>query len=238
MQRPLTLAGEYAYPRREWANMAGVTGAETWLDEATIKDLRSIGARRSFPAGSSLFTEGDDPYDVLIVDSGTIKLVSTAASGAELVLDLLSEGEIVGELSAIDGGARSATAVALTDVDVVAIGGSRFLEYLDEHPAAMRSLLGLIVGRLRHANLRQLEYSNVDALGRVCHRLDEIAGDGDGEAEVDLGLTQMEFAQWCGLSREAVVKALRKLRTLGWIDQEEGRVTIHERAQLRQRGLV
>ena len=67
---------------------------------------------------------------------------------------------------------------------------------------------------------------------------DEIAGDGDGEAEVDLGLTQMEFAQWCGLSREAVVKALRKLRTLGWIDQEEGRVTIHERAQLRQRGLV
>lgn len=218
--------------------MAAVTGAETWLDEATIEGLRSVGARRSFPAGSVLFTEGDDPYDVLIVESGTIKLVSTASSGAELVLDLLGDGEIVGELSAIDGGARSATAVALTEVDVVAIAGSRFLDYLDGNPAAMRSLLGLTVSRLRHANLRQLEYSNVDALGRVCHRLDEIAGEGDKPTEVDLGLTQMEFAQWCGLSREAVVKALRKLRTLGWIDQEEGRVTIHDRAQLRQRGLV
>ena len=128
--------------------------------------------------------------------------------------------------------------MALTDTEVTAIPGSRFLGFLETNPAAMRSLLGLTVARLRHANLRQLEYSNVDALGRVCHRLDEIAGEGDAPTTVDLGLTQMEFAQWCGLSREAVVKALRKLRTLGWIDQEEGRVTINDRAQLRQRGLV
>lgn len=218
--------------------MTVVNAAETWLDEAMLTDLRAAGARRTFPSGSVLFSEGDDPHDVLVVESGTIKLVSTAASGAELVLDLLGDGEIVGELSAIDGGPRSATAIALTDVAVVALAGSRFLDHLDDNPAAMRSLLGLTVARLRHANLRQLEYSSVDALGRVCHRLDEIAGDGDESAVIDLGLTQMEFAQWCGLSREAVVKALRKLRTLGWIDQQEGRVTIHDRTLLRQRGLV
>ncbi len=222
------------------ADDAAVTIHDDWLDSSAIADLRGMGARRSFPAGTVLFTEGDDPYDVILIESGDVKLVSTAASGNELVLDLLGPGDLLGELSSIDGGPRSATAVALTGAEVVAVPGSRFAEYLEANPSTMAALLRLTVERLRQANLRQLEYSSVDALGRVCRRLEEIARRGEAgageEVTVDLGLTQMEFAQWCGLSREAVVKALRKLRALEWISQSESEVTIHDRAQLRRRG--
>ena len=80
-----------------------------------------------------------------------------------------------------------------------------------------------------------LESHTADALGRVCSRLDDLAGrygDADAAASVriDLPMTQTELAQWCGLSREAVVKALRKLRQFGWVSTTDGEVIVHDRA--------
>ena len=53
---------------------------------------------------------------------------------------------------------------------------------------------------------------------------------------IDLPITQTELAQWCGLSREAVVKSLRKLRDLGWVTTTDGAVTVEEREAVRARG--
>ena len=103
----------------------------------------------------------------------------------------------------------------------------------------MRQLFRVTVQRLRESNARQLEYASADALGRVCRRLEDIAKRSGAPANeptsIELGLTQAEFAQWCGLSREAVVKAFRTLRTLGWVEQEGGSVTLNERVGLRAR---
>lgn len=213
----------------------------SWLTATDLGQLRHLGTRRSLPAGATLFVEGDEPYDLMIVESGDIKLVTTALNGTETLLDVLSEGEVVGELSAIDGTPRSATAVALTPVELTSIPVDRFLVFLQEHPASMWSLLGVMVRRLRLANRRQLEFTTSDALGRVCARIDELA-DRYGSAgapnhvRIDLPINQTELAQWCGLSREAVVKALRKLRDLGWISTSDGAVTVLDRTSVRSRG--
>jgi CRP/FNR family cyclic AMP-dependent transcriptional regulator len=106
---------------------------------------------------------------------------------------------------------------------------------------SMGSLLAVVVRRLRQANRRQLEVSTADALGRVCTRLGEMADrygarDGTGPVRIELAINQTELAQWCGLSREAVVKALRKLRQLGWVTSVDGVITIEDRDQVRARG--
>lgn len=212
-----------------------------WFSATDLDALRPLGSRRSLGAGSTLFSEGDEPFDVAIVERGDIKLVTVARNGQEVVLDVAGAGEVIGELSALDGEARSATAVALTDCVLTSVPVDRFLDYLEDHPESMRALLGMVVGRLRQSNRRQLEFSTADAIGRVCSRLDELAGrygvaDATGAVTIDLAITQSELAQWCGLSREAVVKALRKLRNLGWVVTVDGRVTVLDRAQLRRRG--
>ena len=212
-----------------------------WLSASDLGQLRALGTRRSLPAGSTLFMEGDDPYDLMIIESGDIKLTTTALNGQETMLDVLSAGDVLGELSAIDGAARSASAVALTPVELTSIPVDRFLTFLQANPSSMGSLLAVTVRRLRMSNVRQLEFTTADALGRVCARLDEIAGrygwaDGAEAVRIDLPITQTELAQWCGLSREAVVKALRKLRDLGWVTTTDGTVTVEDRAAVRARG--
>ena len=212
-----------------------------WLSVSDLGQLRQLGTRRALPAGATLFLEGDPPYDLMIIETGDVKLVTTALNGQETLLDVLSAGEVLGELSAIDGTPRSAMAVALTAVELTSIPVDRFLAFLQQHPASMGALLAVMVRRLRLSNRRQLEFTTSDALGRVCARVDELAerygsADAPDEVHIDLPITQTELAQWCGLSREAVVKALRKLRDLEWISTADGAVTVLDRAAVRARG--
>jgi CRP/FNR family transcriptional regulator, cyclic AMP receptor protein len=131
--------------------------------------LERLGHRRKYPAGQVLFCEGDEGRDVAVLLDGNVKVVTTAASGREVILDVIDSGELIGEMSAIHGGSRSATAIALSPVDVLVIPTPRFLEFLEEHGAAATALGQLIVARLRQSSQRQLEFGTSEALGH-CSR--------------------------------------------------------------------
>lgn len=191
------------------------------IDEATRDELLSRCRERTLPARSILFFEGDDAHEVMIVRHGQVKVFLTTADGREVVLDVLGTGHLLGEMSAIDGGRRSANATSLDKVTIAALGLDSFRQFLAEHPSAAVAMLGAITERLRAASRRQVEFATVDALGRVCRRLADMVerfADGDPAAiTITAPLSQTEIGAWAGLSREAVVKALHALRSLGWI---------------------
>jgi CRP-like cAMP-binding protein len=210
------------------------------LTAVEAQQLRALGSRRRMPPGSVIFVEGDDPHDVVLLESGDVRIHVSGIEGHDVVLDVVSEGDLLGELSAVDGHARSATATALNAVELTAISRASFIGYLEQHPELLRALLETTIGRLRTSNRRQLEYGTSDALGRVCTRLVQLAErfgvpTESGAIQVKAPLTQTELAQWCGLSREAVVKCLRSLRTLGWIENAGTNITIVDRDQLARR---
>ena len=199
------------------------------LDPAQQEQLLGLGRTRRYPAQSILFFEGDEAHDVLVVRSGELKVAHTVG-GHEVVLDVLTAGDVLGELSAIDGRPRSATATALTGAEVASIPAPAFMAFLGEHPRAGLALLRCVTGRLRDASRRQVEYGALDALGRVCRRLLELRdryGQVSGDGVVITGpLTQSDIAAWAGLSREAVVRALHGLRTLGWVATTPRSITV------------
>ena len=82
----------------------------------------------------------------------------------------MGPGDLLGELSAIDAGERSATAIVLTNVDVLCIPHATFQRRLEDDPALMLYLLRMLATRMRGASRRQLEFGSSGALGRLCHR--------------------------------------------------------------------
>jgi CRP-like cAMP-binding protein len=99
-------------------------------------------------------------------------------------------------------------------------------------------LLRVLASRLRDADRKRLEFAALDTLGRVAWRLQEL-GERLGEAtadgiEIELPLSQEQLAGWCGASREATVKALAALRTLGRISTGRRSVLIRDAQALRQ----
>ena len=197
--------------------------------------LRSAGHVRRFRRGQSLFTEGDRAERVFLIDRGWVMISCTSPDGREIVLGLRGSGDIIGELSTLDGEARSATALAVADVDAIVASGSVLTQAL-EQPAAARELINVLAARLRDADRKRLQFATLDTLGRVAERLLELserfgqpAADG---ISVEMPFSQEQLASWCGASREATVKALSALRALKCISTGRQSLVIHDMAAL------
>jgi CRP-like cAMP-binding protein len=204
-----------------------------FLGSLTPQEHRAFlrrGRRRRYRGGTTLFREGERSEGVLAVLSGRVKVSYFTDEGREIVLAVRGAGELLGELSTIDGEPRSATGTALGPVEALAVSADTFAGFLEEYPRVSLVLLRTLSRRLREATRRRIEYGALDTTGRVAARLVELA-DQYGEASgsrvrILLPLTQEELAGWVGASREAVSKALGALRARGWIETHRRGITV------------
>src|ERR1043165_4354781 len=96
------------------------------LEPQAAAELRRLGTRRRYPAGPTLFLEGDPPPEGLRPLAGEVKVLVGSAEGREVILDVYEAGSLLGELSVIDGKPRSATVSALSAVEVLAVAAGAF----------------------------------------------------------------------------------------------------------------
>ncbi len=169
-----------------------------------------------------------------------MKVFVTSATGREVVVDVMEDGSLLGELSALDGGDRSASAVTLADTQLLTLRRETFHDWIAEHPEVGVLLLRVLTSRIRGATRRQLEFGSSDAIGRLCQRLVELAARQQadltgGPVRLTLPFNQTDLAGWAGLSREAIVKALQALRQLGWVTVEGRTVELLQPAAVARR---
>jgi CRP/FNR family transcriptional regulator, cyclic AMP receptor protein len=227
------------------ASMNGLVGEGRFegfaasLSTDELEDLISRGVRRPFRRGSFIMTEGEASDHVVVLLSGRAKVSSYTADGKEVVLAVRGPGELLGDFSALDEGARSATVAALEAIEALVIPADRFKLYLEDHPRLAVLLLQTWSRRVRDADRKRVEFGAYDTPGRVARRLIELVeryGEGDGQmVRISLSLTQDELAGWTGASREAVSKALREFRDRGWISTGRRAITVLDVEALRAR---
>ncbi len=201
--------------------------------------LRRAGVNRRFPGGTALFHERQPSDRVMLLIAGRVKIASTSEDGREAVLAFRGPGDVLGELSAIDGQPRSASVIAVEAVEVVVIPATDFRAFLERAPRATLWLLTRVIARLREADRKRAEFGASDTIGRVAARLIELAeryGEPTpGGVRIDLPITQEELASWVGSSREGVNKALHTLKGLSWVETERRSITVVDMEALRRR---
>jgi CRP/FNR family transcriptional regulator, cyclic AMP receptor protein len=202
-----------------------------------LSAIRAQGTPRRYKRGAALFLEGEIADRVFLVESGWVTLRTSGPEGDEMILGLRGPGQVVGEMSALDGAPRSATAIAVDDVETTVIAASSLSALIDSDAAIAGDLLRMLAQRLRDAGSDRFEFMALDALARVARRLLDLADrfgspDDDGGTRVELPLSQEELASWIGASREATVKALRTLREIGAVTTGRRVVTIVDRPAL------
>lgn len=210
------------------------------LAPADRASLTSRARTRRWPAGASLFLEGERSATVVVVVSGRVKVFSLTEQGEEIVLAVRGPGALLGELSAVDGAPRGASVAALEPVVALVLPVAAFLEFLRDHAAAAIVLLQMIVDRLRDSDRKRVEFAAYDTAARVARRLVELAerfGEPDAHGvRITVALSQDELAGWVGASREAVAKALRALRERGHLTTGRRTMTVLDMEGLRRRG--
>jgi CRP-like cAMP-binding protein len=213
-----------------------------FLDALTPEEkawLEARGVKRSFSQGHALFHEREESDKVMLVLEGRVKIASTSEDGRERVLAFRGPGEALGELSAIDGRPRSASVIAVDPVQALVVSTNNFRTFLEQNPRVMFFLMQRLIGRLREADRKRVEFGATDTIGRVAARLVELSeryGKPTPEGvRIDLPITQEELASWVGSSREGVNKALNTLKGLHWIDTERRSITVLDEEALRRR---
>ena len=211
------------------------------FDAAAIQTLRAAGTRRRFPSGATLLNEGDVAGRVLIVEKGRVKVSCLSPEGRETLLAVRGPGQLLGELSVIDGRPVSASASALEEVEVTSVPASAFQDLLRTDSELALQLIRSLTERLRDADIKRGEFGSIDAVTRIARRLVEMAerfGDASGEGvRIALPLSQEEIAGWTGSSRESVSKALQSLRARRLIETQRKEITILDLEGLRRRSL-
>jgi CRP/FNR family cyclic AMP-dependent transcriptional regulator len=209
------------------------------LDEAEREALSALGVRRSFPRDAILMFENEPSARVMLLLSGRVKVTRIGEDGREAVLSLRDPGDVLGELSFIDGEPHAATITALEHVEALVLLDNVFRTHLETTPRVAVALLAVVARSLREATAQRAQFAASDTLGRLATRITELAdryGEAtDGTITVDSPLTREELAAWTGASRAGVAQALHTLRELGWIETERRKLIVRDSQALRAR---
>jgi CRP/FNR family transcriptional regulator, cyclic AMP receptor protein len=168
-----------------------------------------------------------------------VKVTVTSPHGDEMLLVTLGPSEVVGELSVIDGGPRSASVVALRPTTGIVIGRAALIALMQRSPICFDVLLRSLGALVRRLTEQATDLVFLDLAARVAKLLLREAEGRSGEqrqgALVDLGLTQTELAQMVGASRPAVNRVLQSLAARGSIHINGPKITIDDPTALQRR---
>jgi CRP-like cAMP-binding protein len=213
-------------------------GIDIDTDEAVLWDtFMSAGQPRRYPAEAALFLEGDPPGTVFAIISGEVRITSASgAAGDDITLSTSGPGQLLGEVSAIDGLPRSASAYAVTDVDAVALPSGRFNQLLEEQPALAMRVMRLLANRLRRSTDERVHHRHGDAMTRIAARLVALAEERGHHVGtlVRIPTTQQEIASSLGGDREMTSRALAGLAGEGWIELRADGVDVMNLPSLRR----
>jgi len=130
------------------------TGIELFehLNEADRAVLAGVVEAHEHPADAVLFRAGDPGDSLYVVRKGEVELYVKDTVGQKIVLNVVREGELFGELALLDHGARTATATAQVDTELLEMDRDGLLLLFQRTQAAGLHLLGAMGHMTRKAD--------------------------------------------------------------------------------------
>ena len=165
-------------------------------------------------AGKALFLAGDpETDDCYRIEDGLLKVTMVSPSGDERILAFVGQGEIVGELSIIDGLPRSASVVAVRDATLSCLNRTAFETFAKKHPELYKLLIVLLAKRLRETDTVVAAGSFLSLKGRVARTMLQLAEHfgqevGSGRIVINQKISQNDLAAITGIARENVTRIL------------------------------
>ena len=195
------------------------------LADPERETLAAAGVEEVFRPGAVLCRAGDDTSQVMIIESGWVKVsIRDGPEAAEKIVAVRGQGDVVGERAALTTSVRSATVTALDEVSAMVVPAERFAEFLRGHPRAAEVLERQVTERREEDRMRLFPGERAGTERRLAWLLLDLAqrrGGYQHATAFTLPMSQTELADWAGTSADAVGRFLRSWRDRGIIARTE-----------------
>lgn len=189
---------------------------------------------RRYGNGEVLYREGDGAREVFLLQEGRVRVVKRVRN-VERSLQILRPGDLFGEGALLPGSTRTSSAVALSDVVVLALTPETFDQMMQSNAAVAQRLVQQLVRRLRDTE-DQIENMLVkDSPSRVVNVLLKLAAEtGRTSGPAQVAVSPMELSARSGLDVDTVRRAVLQLREGQYIRIAEEKVAIDDLDSLRR----
>jgi CRP/FNR family cyclic AMP-dependent transcriptional regulator len=183
---------------------------------------------RHLTKGQTLFLRGDPGTHLYLVETGRIRLAITTAAGRTLSFQVASEGDLFGEIAALDGRGRSADGTAITDAKLHCLERGVFRDLWTARPALAARVVTFLCGRLRRMTDQfesvALEPLEVRLARFIISVIGSRAAPPGKRVPIEFGFSQNELAQLLGASRPKVNAAMASLEKSGAVKRTMDRL--------------
>ncbi len=175
-------------------------------------------AARTFDEDEVIYGLGDKERTLFFIRRGVVKTGTITDAGREIIYDIRKDGDVVGELCALES-LRRDRAVAVERTEAVPVAFDEVVDTLAKHPTLLRDFVEVFCGALSEAydQVNRLAVDDVmlrliNVLQTLVNKLGQPLG---GLVEIATYLTQEELSQMVVARRERVSTALNSLRRRG-----------------------
>lgn len=212
------------------------------LDPALLEKLRHHVVMREFPKRSFVLREGQPGDSLLMLFSGRLQVITISEKGKEVGINFIEPGDHFGEISLIDGQARSASVVSLTTSIVGFLPKAQALWLFYHNPTVAEQVQRRLCQTIR----KEIEYRSSLSGSKAYNRIyavicnSQISGHQPGVLESTQssqaaptqtieGLpTQQSIASMANVSRETVSRAIQALVRAGVIQKQTKRLVVRD----------
>ncbi|MGE7470306.1 Crp/Fnr family transcriptional regulator [Bosea sp. NPDC003192] len=199
------------------------------FEPLAIEKIAAVCRQRRLAPREVLFLKGDPGDGLYAIRRGLIRIGTVDDLGQQMTMNVLGGGDVFGEVTLLDGQARTADAVAMEETDMFFLPRPDFLSLLDREPPLARQLIALLCARLRDVIGRLEETRFLPSSIRLARRVLVLAAD----YGTDVRASQDELASLTGVTRETVNRHLQDWKRSGVISLGRGRLLIQDVDALR-----
>ena len=182
---------------------------------------------RKMKKSTVVFRKGDIGTSLYAVCAGAVRISSPSEQGKDAIFNLIVPGEIFGEIAFLDGGQRTADAVAIESGELLVIERRDFFPVLADHPDVAMKLIEILCERLRKTSeqVEDIVFLGLpNRLAKVLLHLNRRAAAASPTGKILV--TQRELSQMIGVSRESANKQLQTWQRRKWLNVERGGIVI------------
>ena len=199
------------------------------VDAATIDRQSMRCAWRSYEENELIIDYEDDSRDVRFIIDGKVRIILRIATGKEVILTEMREGEFFGEIAAIDEEGRSANVTALNRTRICSMPQSVFIEMVETQPSVNRAVMKILATRCRVLNSRLAEHCFLQTKHRLYTELLRLSRPRlghEGQRSISPPPTQKDLASRIGTRREVVSREIANLKRNKIVDKTTGALVL------------
>ena len=207
------------------------------LTTSELEQLLTHARLESYRARQEIFHKGSPGLGMLAVLKGSVTISSIGPDGDQVILNLIGEGEVFGEIALLDGKERTADASAAADCELLLIDRRDFVPLLRANSDLAARLLSVLCDRLRRTTEQVEDMIFLDAGTRLAKTLLRLGvrnrERNKASGHMTVLISQRSLGTMIGLSRESINKQLAAWHREGIIKIEEGAIFILDESALR-----